>query len=49
MEKAKAQWGDDLDIYKKFDLDYIVINPNMDPIIRDFEILEDDGVNIKLT
>jgi hypothetical protein len=48
MEKAKAQWGDDLDIYKKFDLDYIVINPNMDPVIRDFEILEDDGVNIKL-
>jgi hypothetical protein len=48
MEKAQEQWGQDLDIYRKFDPDYIVINPNMDPIIRDFEILEDDGVNIKL-
>lgn len=48
MLKAKEKWGDDLDIYRKFDLDYIVVNPNMDPVIRDFEILEDDGVNIKL-
>jgi len=46
--KAKEKWGQDLDIYRKFDLDYIVLNPNMDPVIRDFEILEDDGVNIKL-
>jgi len=46
--KAKEKWGADFDIYRKFDLDYVVINPNMDPIIRDFEILEDDGVNIKL-
>jgi hypothetical protein len=48
MERAKEQWGADLDLYRKFDLDYIVVNPNMDPVIRDFEILEDDGVNIKL-
>ena len=46
--KAKEKWGQDLDIYRKLDLDYIVINPNMDPVIQDFEILEDDGVNIKL-
>jgi hypothetical protein len=48
MLKAKDKWGQDLDIYRKFDLDYVVVNPNMDPVIRDFEILEDDGVNIKL-
>jgi hypothetical protein len=48
MKKAFDAWGADLDIYRKFDLDYIVIGPNMDPVIRDFEILEDDGTNIKL-
>ena len=36
MEKALAAWGADLDIYRKFDLDYVVINPNMDPVIEDF-------------
>jgi hypothetical protein len=48
MLNAQKKWGQDLDIYRKFDLDYIVVNPNMDPVIQDFEILEDDGVNIKL-
>ena len=46
--KAKEKWGQNLDIYREFDLDYIIVNPNMDPVIQDFEILEDDGVNIKL-
>ena len=48
LQKARGQWGADLDIYRKFDLDYVVVNPNMDPVIQDFEILEDDGENIKL-
>jgi len=48
MVKAKAQWGKDLDIYRKFDLDYVVINPNMDPVIQDFEVLEEHGKNIRL-
>ncbi|MDR1929915.1 MAG: uroporphyrinogen decarboxylase family protein [Treponema sp.] len=48
MERAREKWGADFDPYRKFDLDYVVVNPNMDPIIRDFEILEEDGVNIKL-
>ena len=48
MKRAKAAWGDDLDIYRKFDLDYIVVNPNMDPLIRDFEIIEDDGEKTRL-
>jgi len=42
MKRAKAAWGDDIDIYRKFDLDYIVVNPNMDPIIRDFQIIEEN-------
>lgn len=46
MSKAKALWGDDLNIHRKFDLDYIVVNPNMDPVIRDFEILEQNGEDI---
>ena len=48
LRNAKEKWGADLDIYRKFDLDYIVVNPNMDPVIRDFEILEDDGTNVKM-
>lgn len=46
MLKAKAKWGQDFDPYKKFDLDYIVINPNMDPHIKQFEILEQKGEDI---
>ncbi len=33
--------GDDFDPYRHWDLDMIVINPNMDPHIRDIEVLED--------
>ena len=48
MKRAKAAWGDDVDIYRKFDLDYIIVTPNMDPLIRDFEIIEDDGERTRL-
>ena len=48
MKRARAIWGEDVDIYRKFDLDYIVINPNMDPHIQSFEILEDDGLKTRL-
>ena len=48
MKRARAAWGDEVDVYRKFDLDYIIVNPNMDPIIRDFEILEDDGEQTRL-
>lgn len=44
MKRAQKKWGADFDPYRFFDLDYIVINPNMDPAIRPFEILKDaDG------
>lgn len=47
-KKCQAKWGPDLDIYRHFDLDYIVITPNMDPKIQDFEILEEKGEDIRL-
>jgi len=34
--------GDDFDPYRHWDLDMIVINPNMDPQIRGIEVLEDN-------
>jgi hypothetical protein len=43
MKRAKAAWGDDLDIYRKFDLDYIVVTPNMDPVIKNFELVKQEG------
>ena len=47
-KKACQLWGDDCDLYRKFDLDYIVINPNMDPVIKDFETLRQEGEDILL-
>ncbi len=44
-KRACEAWGKDVDLYRKFDLDYIVMNPNMDPVIQDFEILMDNGVD----
>jgi hypothetical protein len=46
--RARELWGSDLDLYRKFDLDYIIITPNMDPRIQDFKILEDDGEQTRL-
>ncbi|MCL2165153.1 MAG: uroporphyrinogen decarboxylase family protein [Oscillospiraceae bacterium] len=46
VENASRKWGGNLDLYSKFDLDYIVISPNMDPIIRDFEIIKQQGDDI---
>jgi len=38
--------GTDFDPYRYFDLDMVVLNPNMDPHIQPFGVLEDDGENI---
>ncbi|MDL2236307.1 hypothetical protein LJC56_00520 [Christensenellaceae bacterium OttesenSCG-928-K19] len=46
LKNARKAWGEDVDIYRKFDLDYIVVNPNMDPVIQDFEILRQEGDDI---
>ena len=45
-KNACKLWGDGCDLYRKFDLDYIVINPNMDPVIKDFELLCHAGEDI---
>jgi len=47
-KSAQDKWGDTCDLYRKFDLDYVVINPNMDPIIKDFDILHQEGENITI-
>ena len=38
--RCKQKWGDDFNAYTHFDLDYIAINPNMDPRIGPFEVIE---------
>ena len=44
--KCLEKWGNDFDIHRYFDLDYIVITPNMDPHIKPFEILSQKGEDI---
>jgi hypothetical protein len=46
LNRARRSWGDDFDPYRSFDLDYIVINPNMDPVIRPFEVVRQSGNDI---
>jgi uroporphyrinogen decarboxylase len=46
MDRAREKWGADVDMYRKFDLDYVVVNPNMDPVIREFEIIKQQGDDI---
>jgi hypothetical protein len=48
MKNVRNQWGDDVDMFRKFDLDYVVISPNMDPVIMDFDVLEENGDDIIL-
>lgn len=48
MRKSKDKWGQNFDPYRFFDLDYITINPNMDPHIKPFEILSEHGEDIIL-
>jgi uroporphyrinogen decarboxylase len=46
LKRCQALWGQDFDPYHHFDLDYIVINPNMDPRIQPFEVLAADGDDV---
>ncbi len=39
--KDELDVGDDFDAYRHWDLDFIVINPNMDPHITGIQVLED--------
>ncbi|NLG51659.1 MAG: hypothetical protein GX552_16260 [Chloroflexi bacterium] len=44
--RCKELWGQDFDPYRAFDLDYIIITPNMDPRIQPFEIISQQGEDI---
>ncbi|MCC6443195.1 MAG: hypothetical protein IT210_07035 [Armatimonadetes bacterium] len=46
LKRCEAKWGEDFDPYRHFDLDYIVVNPNMDPHIRPFKVLRQEGEDI---
>lgn len=46
LKRCQEKWGDDFDPYRQFDLDYTVVNPNMDPRIQLFEVLEQQGEDI---
>lgn len=46
LKNAQKTWGKNTDLYRMFDLDYIVVNPNMDPIIKDFQVLRQAGEDI---
>lgn len=41
--RAELDVGDDFDPYRHWDLDMIVITPNLDPHITGIEVLKDDG------
>ncbi|MDL2255746.1 uroporphyrinogen decarboxylase family protein [Parabacteroides sp. OttesenSCG-928-K15] len=45
-ERCNEKWGEGFDPYRHFDLDYIIITPNMDPHIKPFEIIEEKGDDI---
>jgi uroporphyrinogen decarboxylase len=51
LERWRAELGlpADTDIYKHYDLDWVVTMPNMDPHVKQFEILEenDEGVIVR--
>lgn len=46
LKRCREHWGNDFDPYRFFDLDYIIITPNMDPHIKPFEIISQEGDDI---
>ena len=46
LRQYRDRLGSDFDPYRHFDLDYVVVTPNMDPRIRPFQILEQKGDDI---
>ena len=41
--KSDAKLGDDFDPYRHWDLDMVVVNPNMDPHITGIQVIEDSA------
>jgi uroporphyrinogen decarboxylase len=48
IKNAKKSFGEDFDPYRYFDLDYVVVTPNIDPHIQPFEILSEEGEDVVL-
>ena len=48
LNRCRGKWGKDWDAYCFFDLDYVVIGPNLDPRIQSFEIVKQDGDDVVL-
>ena len=46
LNRCKEKWGSDFDPYRHFDLDYVIVNPNMDPRIQAFEIVRRSGEDV---
>src|SRR3972149_6948284 len=46
LNQYRRRLGDDFDPCRHFDLDYVVITPNMDPKIRPFEMRAETGTDI---
>lgn len=46
LKRCRRKWGEDFDPYRHFDLDYVVITPNMDPRIQPFEIVQRSGEDV---
>jgi uroporphyrinogen decarboxylase len=46
--RCKEKWGAGFDPYRYFDLDYIIFCPNMDPKIQPFEIVSQEGDDIRV-
>lgn len=48
LKQYRAKFGAAFDPYRHFDLDYVVVTPNMDPQIRRFEVLRQEGDDITI-
>lgn len=46
LKKYRDRLGDEFDPYRHFDLDYIVITPNMDPKVQPFEVVAETQTDI---
>ncbi|MBI2842391.1 MAG: hypothetical protein HYX78_03235 [Armatimonadetes bacterium] len=46
LKRCREKWGQDFDPYRYWDLDFVIVAPNLDPRIQPFEIIQDDGEDI---
>lgn len=46
LKRCRDKWGQDFDPYRYFDLDYVVVSPNIDPKIQPFELVKQSADDI---